>query len=126
MEEEVTMCDAAEVKKIVATEISPIASDVKYISRSVDELRKNLSELPCSKINEDLIRLQVKVESIQDTRKTDKKDIDTLYRMNRDNENRIATLTEQNKGQDAGSARIWTIIMVVITVAFNIVGYLLR
>ncbi len=49
-----------------------------------------------------------------------------IYPRLRKVETNTARLQEQNKGQDAWSGKVWAMIMIFITVAFNALSWLLR
>ena len=112
------MCSKEEVKAVVVAEVSPI---VAIISR----IEKRLDEMPCQTLLEKTIRLEIRYENLEKQRVADKKDIDILYRMSRTAESEIATLKEQNKGQDNISAKMWLFIMSGINLVFMIAMYFL-
>jgi len=101
------MCTKAEVGEIVTDKIAPIVS-------AVARIEKRLDEMPCQDLMEKVIRLIINHENIEKLRSADKKDIDVLYGMSRTAETEIATLKEQNKGQDAWSAKVWVFILIGI------------
>ena len=62
-------------------------------------------------------------ENIEKNRITDRKDIDLLYGISREHDKKLATLAEQNDGQDKTSAKSWTFIMMGINAVFLIAIY---
>ena len=110
------MCTKAEVKEVVVNEIAPI---VEIISR----IEKRLDEMPCQEIMRKNIRLEVTMENMEKLRAADKVDIDKLYKASREASDAIATLKEQNKGQDAWSAKIWVFILLAIQTVIGVAAY---
>jgi len=112
------MCTKAEVAEVVTDKIKPI-------TLSVARIEKRLDEMPCQDLMAKAIRLEIQYENLEKQRVADKKDIDILYRMSRTAESEIATLKEQNKGQDNISAKMWLFIMSGINLVFMIAMYFL-
>ena len=112
------MCTKTEVGDIVGEKLKPV-------ELSIIRIEKRLDKMPCQTLLEKTIRLEVQAEGLEKQRVADKKDIDILYRMSRTAESEIATLKEQNKGQDNISAKMWLFIMSGINLVFMIAMYFL-
>lgn len=112
------MCTKAEVDEVITNRVKPIEA-------SIARIEKHLDEMPCQALMERIIRLEINHENLEKLRSTDKKDIDTLYGMSRVSETEIATLKEQNKGQDNTSSKTWTFILMGINFIFMLAMYFL-
>lgn len=110
------MCTKADVAEIIGLKIEPI-------EKSIIRIEKRLDEMPCQDLMKQVIRVEIQIENLEKLRTEDKKDIDTLYGMSRTFETDIATLKEQNKGQDAWSAKVWVFILLGIQTLAAIVTY---
>ena len=120
------MCTKAEVEEAIAANMKTVELEVGHIKDAVEKIEKFLANMPCADLMERVLRVEIHQENIQKIREQDKKDIDLLYGMTRDNATAIATLSEQNAGQDKISARTWAIILIVLSLIFNIAGHFLR
>lgn len=112
------MCTKAEVAEVVADKILPI-------EKSISRIEKRLDAMPCQEIMKKNIRLEINQENAEKLRVTDRKDIDTLWGIIRTQDQDIATLKQQNIGQDAWSAKVWVFILLGIQTLSGITIYFL-
>jgi len=110
------MCTKAEVAEAVTDKIAPLIDSIARIEHQLDSM-------PCQDIMRKSIRLEVNLENLQRLRDTDKIDIDKLYKASRVAADTLATLKEQNKGQDAWSAKVWVFILLGIQTVIGISAY---
>ena len=120
------MCTKAEVEDAISSKIKPLETEVSHIKGDIVEVKNLLQNMPCQKLMERVLRVEINQENLEKLRTQDKADIDKLYGMSRANETGVATLTEQNAGQDKISARTWAIILIVLSLIFNIAGYVMK
>ena len=113
-----TMCTKADIAEVVTDKIAPLVA-------SIDRIEGQLEKMPCQDIMKKNIRLEVNVENLEKLRNADKLDIDKLYKASREASDMIATLKEQNKGQDNISGKMWFFIMLGINSVFMIAMYFL-
>lgn len=120
------MCTKAEVEDAISSKMKPLEAEVAHVKEAITEVKDFLQKMPCQKLMERVLRVEINQENLEKLRTQDKSDIDKLYGMSRTNETGIATLTEQNAGQDKISVRTWAIILIVLSLVFNIAGYLMK
>ena len=88
------------------------------------EIKEHLSDLPCkdhdSKIAENKFALEYLKDAVAELKK--EKD-EEIYPRIRTAETHITTLIQQNKGQDAWSAKVWVLILLGIQTVAGIVAY---
>ena len=120
------MCTKAEVKEVVEDALKGVIVAQGHLMSSIAEIKSSLNSLPCNNYNEKIIELQFQHKEVAKEIDSFKKSKDLLFDMSRDNTKDIATLTEQNINQKEVSAKTWAMIMVFITVAFNILGWYLK
>lgn len=120
------MCTKAEVKEVVEGALKGIIVSQGHMMALITEIKSSMSSLPCNSYNEKIIELQFQYKGTNKAIESLTKTRDSLFKMTRDNEKDIATLTEQNINQKEISAKTWAMIMVFITVSFNILGWYLR
>jgi len=93
----------------------------------LEEIKEILSDLPCkdhdSQIQENKFNINHLKEGFAEIKK--EKD-DEIYPRLRKAETRVATLIEQNRGQDAWSSKIWVFIMLGILTVKEIAVYYLK
>jgi len=110
------MCTKAEVAEVVTDKIAPLID-------SIARIEHQLESMPCQEIMRKNIRIEVNLENLQKLRDADKIDIDKLYKASRIAADTMATLKEQNKGQDAWSAKIWVFILLGIQALSGMIVY---
>lgn len=117
------MCTKAEVEEAMSSKMKPLESEISHVKEAIAEVKGFLQKMPCQKLMERVLRVEINQENLEKNRKQDKIDIDKLYGMSRDAETGLATLTEQNVGQDKTSAKTWLFIMMGINFVFMIAMY---
>lgn len=121
------MCTKAEVAEVVSSKLAPINVVLTNLTSLVTKIETVLSALPCGTNGEKLVELKYQYEALKESsEKFEKEKNEEFYPRLRDTETSIATLTEQNKGQDAWSAKVWAIILIVITVISNTLSWFFR
>jgi len=120
------LCTKAEVKEVVETALESVVVSQGHMMALITEIKGSMSSLPCNNYNEKIIELKFQHKETSKEVVSLKAAKDALFKMTRDNGTHIATLTEQNINQKEVSAKTWTMIMVFITVAFNVLGWYLR
>jgi len=120
------VCTKAEVKEVVEDALKGVVASQGHMMALITEIKGSMGALPCNNYNEKIIELQFQHKETEKEIDALEKARDGLFKMARTSEKDIATLTEQNINQKEISAKTWAMIMVFITVAFNILGWYLK
>ena len=120
------MCTKAEVKEVVEDALQGLITSQGHMMNLIAEIKGSMGALPCNNYNEKIIGLQFQHKEVDRDISALNKTREALFKMTRDNEKNIATLTEQNINQKEISAKTWAMITVFITIALNTLGWYLR
>lgn len=121
------MCTKKEVEDAVAAGVAPLITSMGYIETAISEMKETLKHPPCQYHGDKITRLEMEFSALKESsEKFEEEKNKEIYPRLRAVETDIATLTQQNKGQDEWSAKTWVIIMAVFTVALNTLSYYLR
>ena len=119
------MCTKEEVREVVKAEIAPLKTLFQCMEMAIGEVKSSLINLPCNALSEKIIRMDVNLEATRREVGKLESDRDQLFELHRENSKNIATLIEHNEGQDAFSAKTWTLILLGINFVYGIALYFL-
>ena len=90
------------------------------------EIKNSLNDLPCDDLGKDVAENAFEIKHLKEGAIGTRRELDKeIYVRLREVETKATRLTEQNKGQDAWSAKIWVFIMLGIQMVFGIATYFL-
>lgn len=92
----------------------------------LEEIKEGLGDLPCQDHESRIAKLEIQFVTIE--KRFDKFELEKdkeIYPRLRVVEDKVTTLIQQNKGQDAWSAKIWVFIMLGIQLVFGVALYFL-
>lgn len=94
------------------------------ILERLEEIKEVLGNLPCQDHESRIAKLEIQFQMLdnQATKNEDDKNKEIYPRL-RELETSMATVTEQNKGQDAWSGKIWALILMGINAVYIVVIY---
>lgn len=106
--------------------VESLAIKFGMILEYLKEIKGSLSELPCDDLGKDVAENAFEIKHLKEAVAELKKEKDEeIYPRLRKAENRVTTLVEQNKGQDAWSAKAWVLILLGIQSVCAVVVYFL-
>ncbi len=91
------------------------------------EIKGVLGELPCDDLGGAVAENKFEIKYLKEQQAELKKELnEEIYARLRAVEGKAIRLTQQNEGQDEWSGKVWAIILIFITMAFNLLGWFLR
>ena len=120
------MCTKKEVEEAIAAGVAPLSISIGHIQGDIEEIKEAIKNPPCQGHGDKITRLEMQFEALKESsEKYEEEKNKEIYPRLRDIETSIATLIQQNKGQDEWSSRTWAFIMIFVGVAINMLGWYL-
>lgn len=91
------------------------------------DIKGSLSELPCDDLGKEVSENGFEIKHLKEDYSEVRKELnEEVYSRLRKVEGKVIKLSQQNEGQDAWSNKIWAMIILIITVALNLLGWFMR
>lgn len=116
-----------EGKEVGSETVESLSIKFGMILEYLKEIKGALGELPCDDLGGAVAESKFEIKYLKEQLAEVKKELnEEIYVRLRAVEGKAIKLTQQNEGQDAWSGKVWAIILIFITMAFNLLGWFLR
>ena len=114
-------------KDMAADTLESVSIKVEMILEFLRRIEDHINDLPCKDHDGQIQENKFNVERLKEDYLEMKKELnEEIYSRLRKVEGKAIKLAQQNEGQDAWSGKVWAIILIIISMAFNLVGWFLR
>jgi len=111
----------------IAIALTEIGGAVKSVQESVVRIESKMDTLPCDDLLERIVKLEKDRDSFSGSIKREVEHRDKLYGITRKQGGQIASLAQENRGQDKLSEKVWVLLGIGIGIAGSVVTvYLTR
>lgn len=112
--------------KMGAETLESLTIKFEMILDHLKDIKEYLNDLPCKDHDSDIQENKFEIKHLKAAVAELKKEKDEeIYPRLRKAENKVATLIQQNKGQDDWSAKVWVFILLAIQTIAGIAAYFL-